>query len=432
MEVSKIHELFLSCEGGVVIDSRKVTKGCFFVAIKGENFDAHQFIEDVFSKGASYVMIDNANFSHFKNTVLVDNSIEALQDLARFHRLFLQTTIISLTGSNGKTTCKELINAVLSTKYNTIATVGNLNNHLGVPLTLLSIKKEHEIAIVEMGANHQKEIEFLCEIAQPDFGLITNFGKAHLEGFGGVAGVIKGKSEMYDYLKANQKVAFVNVNDVIQVEKSFGIDSFTFGLNTPKAQVNFEEVNSVEFASISYQNQLIQSNLVGHYNVNNLMLAIAIGLYFKVDFSSIKKAIENYIPTNNRSQLLRVDSNQIILDAYNANPSSMEAAIRNFISIKDKLQAYILGDMFELGNESLAEHQAILNLLINETEANVYLIGSWFSQCHHETSHIHLFKTFDDFIIYLKQNAIHNHLILIKGSRGMALERTLDYFKSQD
>ena len=429
LAISKIHELFLSCHGGVTIDSRKVADNSFFVAIKGEKYDAHQFIEDVLKQGAAYVLIDNSDYAHIKNTILVENTTSTLQELASFHRDYMNTTVISLTGSNGKTTCKELINEVLSAKYRTIATVGNLNNHLGVPLTLLSIKKEHEIAIVEMGANHQKEIEFLCQIAKPDFGLITNFGKAHLEGFGGIEGVIQGKSEMYDYLKINQKIAFVNVMDELQVVQSKGLTSFTFGLNPEKAAVNFDLINTKDFASLSYQNHTIQSNLIGQYNINNLMLATAVGLYFEVDILFIKKAIENYFPNNNRSQLVAFSSNQVIMDAYNANPSSMEAAIHHFVSMDAHQKTLILGDMFELGAESLEEHQAILNLLLNENQIQVFLIGSWFHQCHHQTSHIHQFKTFEDFVLFLENHSIENNLILIKGSRGMALERVLDILK---
>jgi UDP-N-acetylmuramoyl-tripeptide--D-alanyl-D-alanine ligase len=429
LAISKIHELFLSCHGGVTIDSRKVAHNSFFVAIKGEKYDAHHFIEDVINQGASYVLIDNSDYEHIKNTILVENSISTLQELASFHRNYMKTTVISLTGSNGKTTCKELINEVLSAKYKTIATVGNLNNHLGVPLTLLSIKKEHEIAIVEMGANHQKEIEFLCQIAKPDFGLITNFGKAHLEGFGGIDGVIQGKSEMYDYLKINQKIAFVNVMDPLQVIQSKGLTSFTFGLNSDKAMVNFDLMNTDAFASLSYKNHLIQSNLIGQYNINNLMLASAVGLYFEVDILLIKEAIENYFPNNNRSQLVAFSSNQVIMDAYNANPSSMEAAIYHFVSMDALQKTIILGDMFELGEESLEEHQAILNLLLNENQIQVFLIGNWFNQCHHQTSHIHQYKTFEDFVLFLENHSIENNLILIKGSRGMALERVLDFLK---
>jgi UDP-N-acetylmuramoyl-tripeptide--D-alanyl-D-alanine ligase len=429
MEISKIHQKFLSCTAGVTIDSRKVSNGSFFVAIKGDNFDAHHFIKEVFEKGAFFVVIDNPEYAHFQNTILVKNSIETLQQLASFHRDYMKTTIVSLTGSNGKTTCKELIHVVLSTQFKTLATLGNLNNHLGVPLTLLSIKKEHEIAIVEMGANHQKEIEFLCQIAKPDFGLITNFGKAHLEGFGGVEGVVKGKSEMYDYLRNHHKTAFVNVNDPIQVEKSKDIHSYTFGFDTFDSDVNFEKVEGENFASISYKNQRICSNLMGQYNANNLMLAVTIGLFFEVDFSQIKNAIESYFPTNNRSQTMEVFSNQVIMDAYNANPSSMEVAIRNLISMDVDKKVFILGDMFELGNESASEHQSIVNLLQDEVQTEVYLIGQYFNDCSHTTSHIKQFKSFDDFVMYWKQNPVFNSTILIKGSRGMALERTLDYLK---
>lgn len=432
MEISKIHQFFLKCPAGVAIDSRKVVLGTFFVAIKGENHDAHHFINEIFEKGASYIVIDNPAYAHFDKTILVKNSVETLQKLASFHRDYLKTTLIALTGSNGKTTCKELISIVLSKKYNTIATFGNLNNHIGVPLTLLSIKKEHEIAIVEMGANHQKEIEFLCDIARPDFGLITNYGKAHLEGFGGVEGVIKGKSEMFEFLRKNQKTAFVNANDAIQMEKSVGIKSYTFGFDITSGDVNFQKVSTSNFASIAYQNELINSNLIGQYNDNNLMLAVSIGLFFEVELNHIKEAIESYIPSNNRSQVINIGSNRVVLDAYNANPSSMDAAIRNFIAMDSERKVLILGDMFELGEESLKEHQHILNLLLNETDSKVYLIGHYFNQCLHTTSHIYQFESFDFFLVYLKENPIFNSTFLIKGSRGMALERVLDHLNHRN
>ena len=303
MDISQIHNLFLQCNS-VSIDTRKIEPKSIFVAIKGTNFDANTFAKEALEKGASYVIIDNANYSIDQRTILVKDSLVTLQELAKFHREYLKLPIIALTGSNGKTTTKELIHAVLSKKYNTKATVGNLNNHIGVPLTLLSFDTNTEIGIVEMGANHKKEIAFLCELAQPDYGYITNFGKAHLEGFGGVAGVIIGKSEMYEYLFKNNKLAFINLEDPIQVEKSEKLSTYAFGLNKKKAQVNISAVSANPFVEITFSNLHISTHLIGLYNGNNINAAFAIGKYFGVDDVAVKEALESYIPENNRSQLL--------------------------------------------------------------------------------------------------------------------------------
>lgn len=426
MDIQNIHRLFLSC-GSVSIDTRKIETQSFFVAIKGEHFDANTFAKEALEKGASYVMIDNADYFIDSRTILVNDSLAALQELARFHRKCLKLPIVALTGSNGKTTTKELINAVLSQQFNTKATVGNLNNHIGVPLTLLSFDSKTEIGIVEMGANHQKEIEFLCDLAQPDFGYITNFGKAHLEGFGGVEGVIKGKSEMYQYLAANDKMAFVNLEDPIQAEKSKQLKSFTFGCNRSDADLNIASVAANPFVSVTFDGVSIQSQLIGLYNANNINAAIAIGKYFEVPDAAIKQALENYIPANNRSQLLVKKGNEIILDAYNANPSSMAVAIENFIQLDKPEKVMILGDMFELGNESPQEHSNIINSLKNTVDVVCYFIGKDFYANQIEKENFIFYETFDELASELKKRAFKNKIILIKGSRGMALERTLEY-----
>ncbi|KQB38330.1 UDP-N-acetylmuramoyl-tripeptide-D-alanyl-D-alanine ligase [Flavobacterium aquidurense] len=400
-----------------------------FFAIKGDNFDANTFAAKALELGALFVIIDDASYAIDERTILVENSLESLQELAKFHRAYLKLPIIALTGSNGKTTTKELINVVISKKYKTKATLGNLNNHIGVPLTLLSFTKETEIGIVEMGANHKKEIEFLCEIAQPDYGYITNFGKAHLEGFGGVQGVIEGKSEMYQYLAKNNKVAFVNLEDPIQIEKSTSIKSFTFGVNNATADVNIKNIKANPFVVIDYDNFSVESHLIGLYNANNINAAVAIGHYFKVDEKDIKVAIENYIPENNRSQLLRIGSNQIILDAYNANPSSMAVAITNFLQLENQNKIMILGDMFELGNESHQEHKLIVDSLVNQDKSMCYLIGKSFYDNKIVKDNIHFFETFDAFVAYLKTIHFNENTILVKGSRGMALERTLEFIE---
>ena len=428
MNIQDIHNLFLQCKS-VSIDTRKIEKDSMFFAIKGENFDANTFAVKALELGALFVVVDNASYVIDERTILVENSLESLQALAKFHRAYLKLSIIALTGSNGKTTTKELINVVIAKKYKTKATVGNLNNHIGVPLTLLSFTKDTEIGIVEMGANHKKEIEFLCEIAQPDFGYITNFGKAHLEGFGGVEGVIQGKSEMYEYLAKNDKLVFVNLEDPIQIEKSAGIKSFTFGINNTNADLQINSIKANPFVVIDYDNFSVESHLIGLYNANNINAAIAIGYYFKVEEEDMKQAIETYIPENNRSQLLRIDSNQIILDAYNANPSSMAVAITNFLQLENQNKVMILGDMFELGDESKQEHKLIVDSLLNQNKSECYLIGKSFYENKVAQENIQFFDTFDAFVAHLKTIHFKDNTILIKGSRGMALERTLEYIK---
>lgn len=425
MDIKYIHNLFLKCNS-ISIDTRKIQSNSFFVAIKGDRFDANTFAKEALEKGASYVIIDNPAFFINERTLVVEDSLVALQELAKFHRQYLKLPIIALTGSNGKTTTKELINAVLSKKYITKATIGNLNNHIGVPLTLLSFTSQTQIGIVEMGANHQKEIEFLCQIAQPDYGYITNFGKAHLEGFGGVEGVIKGKSEMYDYLSQNNKIVFINLDDPIQAEKTGNMNTYSFGLNNAPANVNISAVKANPFVEITFSNIQIVSHLIGLYNANNINVAITIGKYFDVADNDIKDALESYVPENNRSQLVYKNSNAIILDAYNANPSSMAVAIANFVQLDNANKIVILGDMFELGDQSKKEHQEVVNLLLNEEKTICYFVGKDFYHIKIEKINFHFYETFAAFSEDLKPDQFKNKMILIKGSRGMALERTLE------
>lgn len=426
MTIQNIHDLFLKCSK-VSIDTRKIETNSFFVAIKGERFDANTFAKEALEKGASFVVIDNANYYIDERTILVNDSLETLQELAKFHRQFLNIPIIALTGSNGKTTTKELINVVLSKKFDTKATVGNLNNHIGVPLTLLSFTKETQIGIIEMGANHQKEIEFLCEIAQPDYGYITNFGKAHLEGFGGVEGVIKGKSEIYTYLKSNNKLVFVNLDDKIQSQKSVAFNRITFSQKDKSATVFIESITANSFVKIKTLGVEINSHLIGLYNANNINAAITIGCYFKVPIIDIKAAIESYVPENNRSQLLTKGSNEIILDAYNANPSSMLVALENFIQLDKTNKCVIIGDMYELGEESLAEHKAIVSFLNSNSNFDCHFVGKDFFANSIQKENFHFYTTFEDFAKYLTSVKPEHKTLLIKGSRGMALERTLEY-----
>ena len=426
MDINYIHSLFLQCSS-VSIDTRKIEPNSLFVSIKGERFDANTFAKEALENGAAYVIIDNESYYIDQRTILVEDSLIALQELAKFHRDYLKLPIIALTGSNGKTTTKELINVVLSKKYKTKATIGNLNNHIGVPLTLLSFTSETEIGIVEMGANHKKEIEFLCELATPDYGYITNFGKAHLEGFGGVEGVIEGKSEMYNYLSANDKLAFINLEDPIQVEKSIALKSYSFGINKTNADVNITSIKANPFVTIGYSDLVVQSHLIGLYNANNINAALTVGKYFGVVDSEIKDALESYIPENNRSQLVKKGSNQIILDAYNANPSSMKVAIENFLQLENLNKIMILGDMFELGDESLQEHNAIVAMLSHEDNITCYFVGFAFYENKIDKNNFGFYDTFESFSDDFSKTKLNNATILIKGSRGMALERTLEF-----
>ena len=419
MEISQLHQLFLQHKT-LSTDTRNIIKGSIFFALKGENFDANAFAKDALEKGASYVVIDDASYyennSHF---ILVVDVLKTLQELANFHRNYLKIPIISLTGSNGKTTTKELINVVLSKKYRTVATKGNLNNHLGVPLTLLSMNEETELGIVEMGANHIGEIAVLSQIAAPNYGYITNFGKAHLEGFGSVEGVIQGKSELYDFLRLHDGAAFVNQGDAIQVKQS-----------TDQKRILFETAqllkNDTEFIAVSYQGQTINTNLVGNYNVNNISAALHIGLYFGVELSDIVEAIESYKPENKRSQLIQKDNYKFILDAYNANPTSMLAALENFSSGSNDQKVVVLGDMFELGIYSEEEHQKIADFVENAGFYKSILIGERFAKTKTTTSK--KYKTFEDFKEPFQASEFEQKTLLIKGSRGMALERVLELF----
>jgi len=415
MEIKSLYTLYQK-SFLVDTDTRKIRKGTIYFALTGENFNGNTFAEEALKKGASYSVVDDVKYATSDNIILVKNVLTTLQELATHHRLQLNIPIIALTGSNGKTTTKELINAVLSSSIKTTATIGNLNNHIGVPLTLLSMTTETEIGIVEMGANHHKEIEFLCSIANPDFGYITNFGKAHLEGFGSIKGVIEAKSEMYTYLQNNSKIVFVNPQDVIQLEKTKKIKRVLFDQDS----IQFTELNP--FVRINYNAIDIQTNLIGNYNFNNISAAITIGKYFKISTDKIKKALENYSPTNNRSQVIKTKNNTIILDAYNANPTSMIAAIDNFNSIKAIEKTVILGDMFELGTESIKEHQLIADCISKLEFDNCILVGELF----YATNTTCLrFKTQEEAFNHLQLNKTkHNH-ILIKGSRGMALENLL-------
>jgi len=416
MEIEKLYKIIKGKK--IVTDSRKIIADCVFFALKGDNFNGNIFAGEALNKGASVAIVDEKKYATPHNAILVDNVLSQLQQLALYHRKKLNIPIIALTGSNGKTTTKELIREVLSQKFKVCATVGNFNNHIGVPLTLLTMAKDTEIGIVEMGANHPKEIEFLCKIAQPNYGYVTNFGKAHLEGFGSLQGVIKAKTELYAYLKQNSQKVFVNIKDKIQLKQTKGLNKIAFN----KGEVKL--LNSNPFIELAFADVVIKSKLTGTYNFDNMAAAIAIGQYFKVPTPSIKEALENYEPKNNRSEILKTGDLQIIMDAYNANPTSMHAALDNLNQLKQKPKYAILGDMFELGNSSKKEHQALVDKLTELNIKQVYLIGEKFYQSKIKKNNILQFKNFDDFKTKFKKPK--KGILLIKASRGMALERVLD------
>jgi len=423
MKIKAVYALYKKCYK-VTTDTRSNLENSIFFALKGDNFNGNLYAEDALKKGALYAVVDERQYQTNDKIILVKNVLQTLQNLAKHHRLQLNIPVIALTGSNGKTTTKELIHAILKEKYNCLATKGNLNNHIGVPLTLLAMNPETEIAVIEMGANHLKEIAMLCEIASPDYGYITNFGKVHLEGFGSLEGVIKAKTELYDYLQKNNKSVFVSSDDKIQIEKSRGMNTITFGNNNSDYPMQF--VSADPFVHLKFNNITVQSKLIGKYNYLNIATAIAIGKYFKVSDDQIKNGIENYIPSNNRSQIIIKGSNKIILDAYNANPNSMEVALENLSQLTDKHKIAILGDMFEIGENTFQEHQIIADLIHNSNIENAFLIGESFAKIKTQNQKILQFKTFTDFKTYLNGITINNATVLIKASRGMALERVLD------
>ncbi len=407
-------------------DSRKIEKGCVFVALKGERFDGNDFAYQVASEGvASCVIADRKDLPHHERLFLVDDSLGALQQMARLHRERNNIPLIGITGTNGKTTTKELVSAVLSQKYNIINTQGNFNNHLGVPLTLLQIKDDTEMAVVEMGANHPGEISQLCNIALPDFGLITNIGKAHIEGFGNFEGVVKTKKEIYDYLKENEGLIFINKDNDLLASIANDIKAFSYGKNI-NSDIKADIISADPYLKIRWDDAVIETHLVGDYNFENVAAAIAVGSYFNIDKLLIIKALEEYIPSNNRSQYIKTEKNEIVMDAYNANPVSMQHAIRNFRNISADNALLILGDMGELGTDSEKEHINILKLLKELHFDDVVLIGENFKSVSDEQCFRNFIDT-DKFIAYINDNEISGKKILIKGSRFIHLEKILNY-----
>ena len=423
-ELYKIYSQYLS----VQTDTRKLKAGDIYFALKGENFNGNQFALQALQSGAAYAVIDEAIDDSNERLIKVDDVLTTLQQLAKHHREQFNIPFIAITGSNGKTTTKELIHTVLSSHYKTYTTEGNLNNHIGVPLTILKIKQDAQMAVIEMGANHQKEIEGYCEYAQPTHGVISNVGKAHLEGFGGIEGVKKGKGELYDFIRSHNGVVLAFDDYDYLHDMSKGIQQ-TIWYGTKNGEIIGHVKTSalfleVEFASgTSFQN--INTNLVGDYNLPNILCAVTIGKYFNVPDDKIKSAIENYVPSNSRSQLIEIGSNKIILDAYNANPSSMKVAIENFANINTNNKILVLGGMMELGEESIHEHENLISLIQQNNFTNVILVGGNFKHTHQ--SFIYFDKA-GEAAAYMKQQHFRDAYLLIKGSRSMQMEKVLSAF----
>ena len=412
---------FFKRANGVSIDSRTIQQGAMFFAIKGPNFDGHAYVESAIAKGASFAVIDNPEYHHKDKTILVKDTTLAIQNLARYYRSTLQIPIIGITGSNGKTTTKELMYAVLSTRYSTFATKGNLNNHFGVPISVLSIKDDHEIAVIEMGANSQGEIKFLSEIAMPDFGLITNIGKAHLEGFGGLEGVRKGKTELYRYLDKTRGTIFYDSESDLLVESL--PDNTT---NIPYAKNQAEVVSKYPQIDIRVDQEMIRTNLVGEYNVINVIAALTIGTHFEVTNSQMINGIQSYKPSNNRSEIRKTKDNELIMDAYNANPSSMIESIKNFKDYPVKHKTLILGHMLEVGENSADEHRSLVDFISKFKWDNVFLVGREFFNLKEDIP-FQVFLNTEELGAELMNLSIKGHAILLKGSRGIALERCAQY-----
>lgn len=426
MQLEKIYNLYLQ-HPKVQTDTRLLQKGDLFFALKGPNFNGNQYAANALSLGAAGVVIDEPIGIEGENIFLVEDGLSALQALALHHRKLFNIPFIAVTGSNGKTTTKELIHAVLSSTFKTYTTKGNLNNHIGVPLTLLSIQQDAEMAIIEMGANHQKEIESYCKIALPTHGLITNCGKAHLEGFGGVEGIRKGKGELYDFLSGGNGTAFVNSElDYLEAMVEKVPHKVYYGNNKGSFTTSILETESllgIKVCSTGMSCQRIFSRLVGNYNRANIEAAICIGLHFGVSFDNIRNAIESYTPDNARSQLIKKGSNTIILDAYNANPSSMLVAIENFAKLEGEKKYLFLGGMMELGNESIQEHQQLIEQLKKLKLDNCLLVGGDFANVNHPYQ---FFENVTEAADWLKANIPSNAHLLIKGSRSIKMEKLLD------
>jgi UDP-N-acetylmuramoyl-tripeptide--D-alanyl-D-alanine ligase len=426
MEIETIYQKYLE-SGKVSTDTRQIAPGSMFFALKGDKFNANEFASQALEKGASYAVVDEIEYASDNTCILVDDALTTLQKLAQYHRSQLAIPFIGLTGSNGKTTSKELLNAVLSKKYRTLATKGNLNNHIGVPLTILSIDKSIEIAVIEMGANHLGEIAMLCEIANPTHGFITNIGRAHIGMFGGVENIVRAKSELYQHLINKKGVVFINSQNQIlsNMAKRFANPLFYPGQGD---YYHTELLGADPYVKVKAENgDEVQTNLIGAYNFENIAAALCIGKFFNVDPKQANAAIAEYAPGNMRSQVVTKGTNTIILDAYNANPSSMQAAIENLAGMKAEKKIAILGDMFELGDDAEKEHRALGKLILEKKFNDVLLCGNLVTATKEEIPTARQFVKKDDLIAALKKDPIKNATILVKASRGIGLESIVDY-----
>jgi UDP-N-acetylmuramoyl-tripeptide--D-alanyl-D-alanine ligase len=419
--MEKLFNLFYECSG-ICTDTRKIEENSLFIALKGSNFNGNLFAEQAIKEGAKFAIVDELAFSNNKNIFYAPDSLKFLQLLANFHRKQFEIPVIGITGSNGKTTSKELINCVLATKFNTLCTIGNLNNHIGVPLTLLRLNKNHEIAIIEMGANKPGDIQELVDIAEPSYGVITNIGKAHLEGFKTLEGVINTKSELFNFVKNHQGKIIYNSDDQIISDQLIDYDLKASYGKIKSSFVRGELLELNPFVKFRWQMQeynsdAIQTNLVGSYNFYNFLAAISFGVEFQVSPDLINKAISSYIPTNNRSQVIKTQNNTLVMDCYNANPSSMQSALESFISNTQKNKLAILGDMLELGSESFIEHAKIIEIC-SDQKLNFITVGLNFQKVNPNG-----FESISDLENYLIKNPIKEKSILLKGSRGIALEK---------
>jgi len=427
MNITSLYSIFLN-HPIVTTDSRNIPANSIFFALRGDNFNGNVFASEAIRKGASYAIIDEPQFSEDERYILVDDVLLCLQQLARYHRDQLGLPILAITGTNGKTTTKELIAAILSKKFKVNYTQGNLNNHIGVPLTILAMNKETEIGVVEMGANHPGEIDILCNIANPDYGIITNIGIAHLEGFGSYEGVVKTKSELYDYLRIKAGKCFLNADNPLLVRQANGLEQISYGKSTDyfmAGGVAGTDYNLMVKALFPKGWLYLKSNLVGNYNFENLLASACVGKYFEVDPIQIQEALAEYYPSNNRSQMIRKEKNILIMDAYNANPTSMMAALSNFKDMLKDNKCLILGDMLELGNSSSEEHQKIVDFIEEQNFSDVFLVGPQFQNTISRTKN-EKFEHVELLVNYLKTQPIENKIILIKGSRGIHLEKILD------
>lgn len=421
----------------VCTDTRNISPGCIFFALKGEHFNGNSFAAKALELGASLAVIDEPGYNQGKGYFLVNNVLNALQGLAHVHRKTLKIPFIAITGSNGKTTTKELVSAVLSSEYKVLCTKGNLNNHIGVPLTILLVNDAHQFAVVEMGANHQKEIELLCKIASPGFGLITNIGKAHLEGFGGIEGVKKGKGELYEYLKKNNGLIFFNPDQQPLLELLDNYPNFLSYGSDKNYEISGHSQNDGTFLTVRWSKKgvpgenEIRTRLTGTYNLTNVLAAVCVGNYFQVSPEKICASIAAYEPGNQRSQVIHKGSNTIVLDAYNANPSSMEEALKNFNYNYKGPKMVVLGDMLELGKESEKEHAHIIDLIEQMNFDEVVLVGNHFFSSDRKTKG-NYFNNSEDAKTWINSRKISNTSVLIKGSRGLQMEKTLEAFMPDD